>query len=117
MERLEGEIKELSYGLKGKREDAAKHGQRKVWESYQEVSSIGCSDKLVHANLFSLHAVVCKGSFGPFPRSARAHRHDARIGSCRRKDTRRCPAGEGSQHRGRRSKELGRFGWRLEDLG
>lgn len=38
MERLRAEIKELSYGLKGKREDAAKLGQRKVWESYEDVS-------------------------------------------------------------------------------
>lgn len=38
MERLQAEIKELSYGLKGKREDAAKLGQRKVWESYEDVS-------------------------------------------------------------------------------
>jgi hypothetical protein len=37
MERLQAEIKELSYGLKGKREDAAKLGQRKVWEGYEEV--------------------------------------------------------------------------------
>ncbi|KAJ9127520.1 hypothetical protein QFC24_000929 [Naganishia onofrii] len=36
MERLQAEIKELSYGLKGKREDAAKLGQRKVWEGYEE---------------------------------------------------------------------------------
>ncbi|GHJ86802.1 hypothetical protein NliqN6_3204 [Naganishia liquefaciens] len=36
MERLQAEIKELSYGLKGKREDAAKFGQRKVWDSYEE---------------------------------------------------------------------------------
>ena len=38
MERLQAEIKELSYGLKGKREDAAKFGQRKVWDSYEEAS-------------------------------------------------------------------------------
>lgn len=38
MERLQAEIKELSYGLKGKREDAAKLGQRKVWDSYEDVS-------------------------------------------------------------------------------
>ena len=53
MERLQAEIKELSYGLKGKREDAAKLGQRKVWESYEDVSLRLClTDDHADSSLF-----------------------------------------------------------------
>lgn len=66
MERLEAEIKELSFGLKGKREDAAKHGQRKVWDSYQEVRTRVYSNRLAYVD----HATLRSSSqrvFWSFP--------------------------------------------------